>query len=247
MRIMRKIIEIDEELCDGCGQCVPACAEGALAVVDGKARVLRDMYCDGLGACLGECPRGALAIVEREADPFDEEAAMTHVAAQEAGPADSGPAHGGCPGSGLAVFETAPAPGDGGDVRSSLLGHWPVQIRLCPPDAPFLRGARLVVAADCAAVAHPDFQRAFVGGRVVLLGCPKFDGDYAPRLAELFRRSGVAEVTVVRMEVPCCNGLAEAARRALAACGRTDLRLSEFVVGRRGDVRTPEPGLRPLA
>ncbi|WP_461209009.1 ATP-binding protein [Desulfocurvus sp. DL9XJH121] len=231
MKIMREIIEINEELCDGCGQCVPSCAEGALAVVDGKVRLVKDSYCDGLGACLGECPRGALRVVQREAEAFDEEAAMEHVART------SSPC-GGCPGAGLATF-AAPDAATGTErdaAPESLLGHWPVQIRLCPPDAPFLSGAHLVLAADCAAVAHPDFHRALVGGNVVLLGCPKFDGDYAPRLAELFRASGVARVTVVRMEVPCCAGLPDAARRALAASGRTDLSLTELVVGRQGGV-----------
>ena len=246
MKIMRKIIEIDEELCDGCGQCVPSCAEGALVVVDGKARVVRDMFCDGLGACLGECPTGALKIIEREAEDFDEEAAMAHVAATQGGASASG----GCPGAGTATFAPVGSAGTsstaGRESSPSQLGHWPVQIKLCPPDAPFLRGAHLVIAADCSAVAHPDFHRDFVAGNVVLMGCPKFDGDYTPRLTELFRRSGVAQVTVVRMEVPCCTGLAEAAGRAHAACGREDLRLKVAVIGRRGEILAPEPVLTPL-
>lgn len=258
MKIMRKIIEIDEELCNGCGECVPSCAEGALAIVDGKAKVVKDSYCDGLGACLGECPTGALTIVEREADEFDEEAAMAYVAATRgeaaahgahAAAADPAPASGGCPGAAMAAFK-APGggcPGSGmasfkpegardedAGAAPSLLGHWPVQIRLIPPDAPFLRGAHLVIAADCAAVAYPDFHREFVGGKAVMMGCPKFDEDYTARLAEVFKRSGVASVTVVRMEVPCCLGIAEAARRALAASGREDLTLEEVVIGRQG-------------
>lgn len=246
MKRIRKIIEIDEESCNGCGQCVPSCAEGALEVVDGKARVVRDMYCDGLGACLGECPTGALRIIEREADEFDEEAAMAYVAAR-GGEAPAAPARpaGGCPGAGMATFAPA-APAAPGEASPSLLGHWPVQIRLAPPDAPFLRGKRLVLAADCAAVAHPDFHRDFVGGNAVLMGCPKFDGDYAERLAALFRYSGVAEVVVARMEVPCCMGLADAARRAHSACGRDDLELTEIVVGRQGLIVDPGPALRPL-
>ncbi|MCK9239507.1 4Fe-4S binding protein [Desulfocurvus sp.] len=262
-REYRKIIEIDEELCNGCGQCVPSCAEGALAIVDGKARVVRDSFCDGLGACLGECPTGALRIVEREAEPFDEAAALAHVAAGGGAPAHGHAPGGGCPGAaamslrpgggcpGAAPARLAPAASAGADdAPPSLLGHWPVQIRLVPPDAPFLRGAELVIAADCAAVAHPDFHRRFVGGNVVLLGCPKFDGDadYPRRLAELFARSGVRGVTVVRMEVPCCAGLPAAVRQGLAASGRTDLPLREVVVARDGAIldRPSHPGPAPL-
>lgn len=262
MKIIRKIIEIDEELCNGCGQCVPSCAEGALQIIEGKARVVKDSYCDGLGACLGECPTGALKIIEREADEFDEEAAMAFVAGQESGP--HSPAHasthipgahplgakpaggcpgaamaefkapgGGCPGSGVTTFQASTG-GPGSGPLPSLLGHWPVQIQLIPPDAPFLRGADLVIAADCTAVAYPNFHREFVGGNTVMMGCPKFDGDYAPRLAEVFRHSGVNSVTVVRMEVPCCLGIADAVRRGLAASGRDDLEFKEVVIGRQG-------------
>lgn len=263
----RKIIEIDEALCNGCGQCVPSCAEGALAIVDGKARVVRDSFCDGLGACLGECPTGALRIVEREAEAFDEEAALAHVAAQGHGHAPAGgcpgaamaqhgPQAGGCPGrAAMTLTPATPAARtqapDSADAPSSLLGHWPVQIRLVQPDAPFLRGAELVIAADCAAVAHPDFHRRFVGGNVVLMGCPKFDtdADYPGRLAALFARSGVRGVTVVRMEVPCCAGLPAMVRQGLAASGRTDLPLREVVVGRDGTIlpAAPAPGLARLA
>ena len=243
MKIVRKIIEIDEELCNGCGQCVPSCAEGALEIIGGKAKVVSDSYCDGLGACLGECHTGALRIVEREADEFDEEAAMAYVAATR-GPGAGHPhgaSHGGggCPGSAMAFFARSEAFAGAEGPTSSLLGHWPVQIRLIPPDAPFLRGADLVIAADCAAVAYPDFHREFVGGKAVMMGCPKFDGDYAPRLAEIFKRSGVASVTVVRMEVPCCLGIAEAARRALGASGRDDLEFREIIIGRQGAKMVP--------
>lgn len=259
----RKIIEIDEALCNGCGQCVPSCAEGALAIVDGKARVVRDSFCDGLGACLGECPTGALRLVEREAEAFDEEAALANLASQGRGPAPAGgcpgavmaqhgPQAGGCPGRAamtLVPGGRAQAPG-ADDAPPSLLGHWPVQVRLVQPDAPFLRGAELVIAADCAAVAHPDFHRRFVGGNVVLMGCPKFDADadYPGRFAALFARSGVRSVTVVRMEVPCCAGLPAMVRQGLAASGRTDLPLREIVVGRNGTIlpEAPAPGLARL-
>ncbi|MBU1002243.1 MAG: 4Fe-4S binding protein [Proteobacteria bacterium] len=250
MKIVRKIIEIDEELCDGCGQCVPSCAEGALQIIGGKAKVVTDSYCDGLGACLGECPTGALRIIEREAAEFDEQAAMAFVTKQKGGaalPVDKPGAGcpgaamaafktqgGGCPGSGEATFTQACVDGSNAGPSPSLLGHWPLQIKLIQPDAPFLRDADLVIAADCTAVAYPDFHREFVGGKTVMMGCPKFDGDYAPRLAEVFRHSGVKSVTVVRMEVPCCLGIAEATRRGLAASGREDLELREVIIGRQG-------------
>lgn len=250
MKVLRKIIEIDEELCDGCGQCVPSCAEGALEIIDGKARVVRDMYCDGLGACLGECPTGALRIIEREAEEFDEEAAMAYVASKQQADAGAAAPHaaprGGCPGAGMATFVPAAAQSGEAEDSPSQLGHWPVQIKLSPPDAPFLRGKHLVLAADCTAVAHPDFHRTFVGGNAVLMGCPKFDGDYAERLAALFKFSGITGVSVVRMEVPCCTGLAEAARRAHAACGRDDLPIKEVIVGRQGRVIEPGPALKTL-
>ncbi|BBD06732.1 ATP-binding protein [Desulfovibrio ferrophilus] len=245
MKIVRKIIEIDEELCNGCGECVPSCAEGALEIIEGKAKVVKDRYCDGLGACLGECPTGALQIIEREADEFDEEAAMAYVASKQSVAKPAGgcpgaamaafnPQAGGCPGSGMASFDKTSAAADTGGPSPSQLGHWPVQIKLIPPDAPFLRGADLVIAADCTAVAYPDFHREFVGGKTVMMGCPKFDGDYAARLADVFRHSGVRSVTVVRMEVPCCLGIAEAARRGLAASGRDDLEIREVIIGRQG-------------
>ncbi|NJB67712.1 NAD-dependent dihydropyrimidine dehydrogenase PreA subunit [Desulfobaculum xiamenense] len=244
--IIRKIIEIDEELCNGCGQCVPACAEGALSIVNGKARVVRDMFCDGLGACLGECPTGALRIIEREADPFDEEAAMAHVertrvAAGGGCPGTAlrtfAPHGGGCPGSAMATFDaasgaaSADAPSRVGDLM-----HWPVQIRLIPPHAPFLNGADLIVAADCAPVAMPDFHARFVGGNAVMIGCPKFDdAGYVERFRQLFSTADVRSVTVVRMEVPCCQGLPVAVREGLRQSGR-DVPYREVVVGRRGDI-----------
>ncbi|MEW5774191.1 MAG: 4Fe-4S binding protein [Thermodesulfobacteriota bacterium] len=270
---IRKIIQIDEDKCTGCGACVPGCAEAALAIVDGKARLVKDIYCDGLGACLGHCPEGALTIVEREAPDFDEAAALAyaaaigHPAAPKAHPAPA-PAPGpaalakapcGCPGQAVMSLKPAapkagpvpfapqpgPQPGPGGRPAPFApapagegmndLGHWPVQIRLVPPDAPFLRGADLVVAADCAAVAVADFHRRFVRDKAILMGCPKFDGDadYAGRFAELFARSGVRSVTVVRLEVPCCAGLPAMVRAGLAAAGK-DIPYREIVVTRDG-------------
>jgi len=245
--MQREIIRIDEELCDGCGACVTGCAEGALAIVDGKARLVRDMYCDGLGACLGHCPTGALTIVSREAEAFDEEAAMARVRAMDEAPGCPGAAladlrgnGGGCPGTGVAVFEPQAAPGMAlGDAAHgpSALGHWPVKIRLVPPRAPFLDGAHMVVAADCATVACPSFHADWVPGKVVLTGCPKFDtdADYAGRFAELFAGAGVRSVTVLRMEVPCCGGLPAMVAEGVRRSGK-DIPITEYTVTRRGQV-----------
>ncbi|MFK4765986.1 ATP-binding protein [Desulfobaculum sp. SPO524] len=246
-KIIRKIIEIDESLCDGCGQCIPSCAEGALAIVDGKAKVVKDMYCDGLGACLGECPQDALRIVEREADPFDEEAAMAHVARtkEQESPLACGcpgsamqtlkPA-GGCPGAALQHMTPSSAAPASADTPESQLSHWPVQIRLVPPHAPFLNDADLVVAADCAPVAMPNFHDRYVRGKVVLIGCPKFDdAQYAQRFAEIFSTARVRSVTVVRMEVPCCQGLPRAVKDGIAMSG-SGVTYNEVTVTRTGDV-----------
>lgn len=216
--VMRKIIEIDEERCDGCGQCIPSCAEGALQIVDGKARIVKDVYCDGLGACLGACPQDALHIIEREAVPFDEELAMEHVQSRKEQERTLTPMACGCPGEHvqqLAPMAPASNASQAADTPSSL-GHWPVQIRLVPPNAPFLRDADLLVAADCAPVALPGFNPHHMDGKVVMLGCPKFDDQqlYLDKFTEIFRKSGVRSVTVLRMEVPCCQGLPALVREA---------------------------------
>ena len=234
--MQREIIRIDEELCNGCGACVTGCAEGALAVVDGKARLVRDMYCDGLGACLGHCPTGALTVVTREAEAFDEQAAMARVGAMAAAPADLAC---GCPGTSLTTF--APGPNHGSGIMpaagGSALGHWPVKIRLVPPHAPFLKGAHLVVTADCATIALPTFHADWAPGRVILAGCPKFDtdADYAGRFAELFAQADVRSVTVLRMDVPCCGGLPAMVAEGIRRSGR-DIPLTVLVVSRQGQV-----------
>ena len=223
MKVTRKIIEIDEEKCDGCGMCVPACAEGSLKVVDGKARVISENLCDGLGACLGECPRGALRIVERVAEEFDEEAVEKHLAV--AGPAPGAPAS--CPSAGIRLFAPAEACSEANrparlDASGSALSHWPVQIRLVPPRAPFLKNADLLVLADCAAVAVANLHADFLRGRVVLMGCPKFDDgdDYVARFTEIFSTAGIRSITILYMEVPCCGGLPRIIEKALKASGR---------------------------
>ena len=231
----REIVTIDEDKCDGCGLCVPACQEGALRIVDGKARLASDRLCDGLGACLGQCPRGAIRIERREAVPFDEDAVQAH----RQGSAD------GCPGSrfarfdsGVGVFGTALGSGeDVGPGQPSALTHWPVQLRLLSPAAPVLSGARLLVAADCVPVAYADFHGELLRGRAVVIACPKLDDprSYVEKLAEMIRLNDLAEITVAHMEVPCCTGLLrmvlEARRQAE---GNVDV--EEVVIGVRGQV-----------
>ncbi|NDY41502.1 4Fe-4S ferredoxin [Dissulfurirhabdus thermomarina] len=250
-KIKRQIIEIDEELCNGCGECVPNCAEGSLRIVDGKARLVAENLCDGLGACLGHCPTGALRIVEREADPFDEAAVEAMLAAPggAAGPA-SEPAASlpcGCPSAQVQDFGAAGAcqaanrPVRLDAPRASALTHWPVQIRLVPPTAPFLKDADLLVTADCVPAAHPDFHGTLLPGKVVLLGCPKFDdaAAYVARFTEIFRTAPVRSVTVARMEVPCCGGLPAIVRKAVEAAGRP-IPVREVVIGTRGEVLRAE-------
>ncbi len=243
MKIVRKIIEIDEDLCNGCGQCVTGCAEGALQIVDGKARVVSETFCDGLGACIGECPTGALKIVEREASPFDEEATKQHLKQKEAPVMACG-----CPSSNIETFgtispcEAANRPTDIGKEgmeglsSPSSLTHWPVQIRLVPPTAPFLKGADLLVIADCTAVAFPSLQD-LIKGKIVMMGCPKFDDaqSYVDKFADIFRTAGVRSLTTVVMEVPCCAGLPLIVRRAMAA-SKCDVPMEEIVISTRGDI-----------
>ncbi|UJX41493.1 4Fe-4S ferredoxin [Desulfovibrio sp. JY] len=237
----RKIIEIDEALCNGCGQCVTGCAEGALAIVDGKARIVADHFCDGLGACIGHCPTGALQIIEREAPEFDEAAAMAHVA--QAG--QPGGKHGGCP-SGqpltLTPCQQANVPTGQTPVAGSALSSWPIKLRLVPPTAPFLKGARLLLTSDCVPPAFPAFHSAFLPGRVALLGCPKFDDvqAYVDKLTAIVRDNAVADITVLQMEVPCCSGMARIAAMAVAASGR-DIPITRVVVGRQGAIVSMGP------
>lgn len=252
MKVKRKIIQIDEEKCDGCGLCVPSCAEGSLKIVDGKARVIADHLCDGLGACLGECPNGALAIIEREAEEFDESAVETHLATHTApmGAKTHGHDHAGhgCPSARLQVFQPAadacqcansPARQTGGG--ESALRHWPVQIRLIPPTAPFLKGADLLVVADCVPIAFPHLHQTYLKGKVVMVGCPKFDDaeQYLEKFAEIFSTAGLKRITTLMMEVPCCSGLSVIVRRALERSGQS-IPLEEVTISTRGDVISHE-------
>ena len=243
MKVKRKIIEIDEALCDGCGVCVPSCAEGALAIIDGKARMISEIYCDGLGACLGECPTGALRIVEREADEFDEEAVQDHLspnAQEEKSKEGSLPC--GCPSTRIQTFRqpspcqeaNKPAFQASGD---SALSHWPVQIRLVPPTAPFLKGADLLVAADCTPLAYPNFHGDFLEGKVVMIGCPKFDDaeDYVQKFADIFSTAEIKSISVVVMEVPCCQGLPIIVEKGLERAGK-HIPMEKVIIGVKGDL-----------
>jgi len=245
MKIKRKIIEIDEELCDGCGQCVPSCAEGALEVIDGKAKVISDNLCDGLGACLGDCPQGALKIIEREAEDFDEEAVTEHLARQEQKPAPAQPSETlpcGCPSAQIQTFSAVPAAAAAGSVREtsgtpSALSHWPIKIRLIPPTAPYLKGADVLILADCAATAYRSLHQDLLEGRVVMMGCPKFDDAelYVERLAQVFQTAGIKSITCLRMEVPCCSGLTTIIKKALKASGQA-IPAEELVISARGKI-----------
>jgi Fe-S-cluster-containing hydrogenase component 2 len=237
MKVKRKIIKIDEELCDGCGTCVPSCAEGAMEVVDGKARVAAEKYCDGLGACLGECPKGALTIEEREAEEFDENAVEVHLSSREREKAAHGiPMAQGCPSARMQTFApkslNEETPG-----QASALSHWPVQIKLVPPTAPFLKGAHLLVAADCAPVAYPNFHRDFLKGKTVMIGCPKFDDvqGYVEKFVDIFRSANVKSVTVLDMEVPCCSALPRIVKKGMDLAGK-NVPLEEVVISARGEI-----------
>ncbi len=248
MKVMRKIIEIDEELCDGCGQCVPSCAEGAIELVDGKARLAAEKYCDGLGACLGDCPNGALQVIERDADDFDEEAVEAYLKEKEKGatPAEFTMASA-CPSSQIHVFapsEYEDAPGEGEEAparTNSRLMHWPVQINLIPPTAPFLKGADLLIVADCAPVAYPNLHADFMKKKVVMVGCPKFDdtAGYIEKFTEIFKTAGIRSITSLCMEVPCCSALPMIVKRALTAAGK-EIPMEQVVISTRGDILNRE-------
>ena len=236
--MVRKIIEIDEEKCNGCGECVTACAEGAIAIIDAKAKLISDVYCDGLGACLGECPEGALTMTEREAVPFDEAAVEEHLKKSEARPQTP---HA-CPGSAARqLSRPVPAPetdaaGPGGPVASQL-GNWPVQLALLNPGTPYLQGADLLFVADCVPFALPDFHSKFLSGKALAIGCPKLDDPslYVDKLAQILGAAAVNSLTVVHMEVPCCSGLTRIASAALASAGR-EVPASDVTVSIQGEV-----------
>jgi ferredoxin len=225
----RKIIKIDEERCNGCGECITACHEGALALVDGKARLVKESYCDGLGDCIGECPVGAITMEEREAPPFEEQAANTAAASTPQ------PQHT-CPGHAARTFNrkssTPASTTPGAPVIPSELQHWPVQLHLVPPGAPFLKNRELVLLSTCAPVACPDVHGRFIRGRSVLVACPKLDRQdgYVEKLAEILADPTIPAIYIVRMEVPCCGGLTQLVAKAMQINQRTDLAINEVVI-----------------
>ena len=214
----RRIIHIDEEKCNGCGACAKACHEGAIAMEGGKAKLIRDDYCDGLGDCLPTCPTGAITFTVREAAAYDEKAVLAKkIAALKTGKPQPGA---GCPGMKARALAQNNAPAGDGAELPSRLAQWPVQIKLAPVVAPYFNGASLLIAADCTAYAYASFHEKFIRGRITLVGCPKLDGvNYAEKLGEIFRSNDIQDVTLVRMEVPCCGGLENAVKTALADAG----------------------------
>ncbi|WP_319544067.1 4Fe-4S binding protein [uncultured Pseudodesulfovibrio sp.] len=255
----RKMITIDEELCNGCGECVPSCEEGALAIVDGKARLVKEIYCDGLGACLGDCPTGALKVEVREAEDFNPDAVREHLKAQGRvvpthmpspeslrldRPAGSQKPMGGCPGAAMHTMspcERANIP-MASPAGGSALSHWPVQLRLVPPSAPFLKGADLLLTADCVPVAMPSYHNEYVAGRVVVLGCPKFDNqmEYVEKLADILTENDLKSITVLEMEVPCCSSMSVILREAVKRAGKK-VDTVRLTIGRNGNVLETVP------
>ena len=226
--MVRRIIQIDESKCDGCGLCAGACHEGAIGMVNGKAKLLRDDYCDGLGDCLPACPTGAISFVEREAAAYDEQAVLAAKKEKEA------PVPCGCPGTACKSMreKEAPAPVS----MPSRLRNFPIQIKLAPINAPFFDGAELLIAADCTAYSYGSFHQDFMRGKVTLIGCPKLDGvDYAEKLTRIFRENAIKSVTVTRMQVPCCGGLPFAVKNAIAASG-SEIPLNIVIISPNGEI-----------
>jgi NAD-dependent dihydropyrimidine dehydrogenase PreA subunit len=254
-RIKRNIVKIDEDKCDGCGICVTACAEGALKIIDGKARLVSDKYCDSLGACLPGCPQGAIGIEEREAEPFDEEAAKHNMAKQAAirtEPACGCPSAAvqqfekkdtlpcGCPSTTVSQFKKTEIKLDNRPVAggTSELGHWPVQLTLVPPGAAFLKGADVLLAADCTAFSYGGFHTDFLKGRSLLVACPKLDNYEAhlAKLTEILRQTDIKSLSVLRMEVPCCSGLTRLAMQAILSSNK-DIPFKETIISIKGDIK----------
>ena len=240
---VRNIVKIDEEKCNGCGQCVTACAEGAIKIINGKAKLVSDTYCDGLGACLGHCPEDAITVEPREAKPFDEEATMAYLASQKK---ETPPA--GCPGLAAHLFDDVKEPKDADAAETteiaaapSQLGHWPVQLKLVARTAPYFADADLLLVADCVPVAMADFHQTFLKGRAVAMGCPKLDevAFYVEKLGDILQANTIRTLTVLHMQVPCCSGLTHVAREAIAASGK-EMPFEDVTVGLRGEVMRRE-------
>lgn len=220
--MIRKIVQIDEEKCNGCGACAEACHEGAIGMVNGKAKLLRDDYCDGLGDCLPTCPTGAISFVEREAAAYDEKAVQENIRKKQEQSRTSAAPHGGCPGSQMQRIQRSQESARSNPVSAeSQLGQWPCQIKLVPVNAPYFDGAKLLIAADCSAYAYARMHDEFMRGKITIIGCPKLDSvDYSEKLTQIIQNNNIQSVTIVRMEVPCCGGLEMAAKKALQSSGK---------------------------
>jgi Fe-S-cluster-containing hydrogenase component 2 len=229
----RNIVKIDQAKCNGCGQCVTACAEGAIAIRDGKARLVSEIYCDGLGACLSHCPQGAISVEKRQAAEFDEQATHEHLAVQRKAASGMAPV---CPGLMAHSFETKPVAPQAAEAPSQL-SHWPVQLKLVSPGAPCFQDADLLLVADCVPFAMADFHGRFLKGHSVAVGCPKLDDAqfYVDKLAAILSANKLRSLTVIHMEVPCCSGLTRIAREAIRRSGRA-LSFEDVTIGLRGDV-----------
>ncbi|MFX0200290.1 MAG: ATP-binding protein [Candidatus Hodarchaeota archaeon] len=221
---MREIIKIDEEKCNGCGLCVPACLEGALQIINGKARLIREIYCDGLGACIGECPQGAINIEERMAEKFDEEMVKKHLKEKE-----------------LQAQVHAPTQRMSTEISplvnlTSELTQWPIQLKLIPPKAPYFQDVNLVIVADCVPFAYANFHQDFLKGKSIVIGCPKLDDAqfYEKKLTELFLQSKIRSVTIVNMEVPCCHGLYHITKNAIQRSGK-DMPMKQIIISIKGE------------
>ena len=236
--MIRKIVQIEEDKCNGCGLCVPSCAEGAIQIIDGKAKLVKDIYCDGLGACLGECSMDAIHVIEREADVFDEKAAIEHVSKARAAQSPAAHEHdvhsqghggGGCPGSRMRVIQQAnptPSESSSGDISFSIksqLQQWPIQLSLVPIQAPYFKNADLLITADCVPFAYPDYHHKLLKGKKVVVGCPKLDDldSYIEKLTGIVSYNDLNSITVAFMEVPCCSGIVYAAEQAVSASGKS--------------------------
>ena len=255
-KTIRKMVLIDEDKCNGCGICIPSCAEGALQIIDGKAKLIDEKFCDGLGACLGECPMDAISVVDQLADEFDEALVEEYLAEQKAHhhaeedtlacgcPSstvtqfeDLGAVPGGCPGSRMAAFGAATTAAAPGARQVSTLAHWPVQMTLVPPTAPFLQGTDLALTADCVPFTYANFHEDFIKDHSLIIACPKLDDAQAhlEKLTAILTASDIKSLSVIHMEVPCCSGLVHMARQAIAASGK-DIPLREVTIGIRGEV-----------
>ncbi|MFB3891458.1 MAG: ATP-binding protein [Phycisphaerae bacterium] len=250
-RPTRKIVKIDQTKCTGCGECVPSCAEGAIRIIDGKARLVSENLCDGLGNCLGKCPEDAITIEERPADAFDQTAVRAHASNMPPTAAAGNPqsaihnpqsAPCGCPGSMARKLAPAKAPATAATcspARQSQLGHWPVQLALVPVEGPIWQDADVLITADCVPFAYPEFHDNLLAGKTVAVACPKLDdvAAHAAKLAEIFRRNDIKSVTVAHMEVPCCTGIVYAVQAALEQAGKADIPVRDITVGIDGTVK----------